>query len=115
MFTIKALTKVFENWGEDEEDFFVSYQVDIGLSEIDFGSDMFSFDVVSPKRLSSIIESLGSQFGHGFIIMNDFQQSNVHELITKLVEECRDMTEQESYQSLAKYLRWELETFQPKI
>lgn len=115
MLKIKALTKVFEDWGDDETDFFASYQVDIGLNEVEFGSDMFSFDVVSPKRLNGIVTSQGSKFGHGYIILDDFQESTIREMLGKLLEECKSIDEQEAYQNLAKYLRWEMETFQPKF
>lgn len=114
MLIIKALTKVFENWGEDEKDFFVSYQVDIGLEEIEHSSDMFTFDVISPERLNGILQSEHIKFGHGIIIMNDFNQSEIVKKISNVLAACQSYDEHNAYKSIAKYLRWEMESFHPE-
>ena len=111
MLIIKALTKVFEDWGEDESDFFVSYQVDIGLSEVEFSSDMFSFDVISPKRLEGILKSDVLRFGKGMILMNDFNQKEVEKKVNELLGFCEQLNEKDAYMNISKYLRWEMESF----
>lgn len=115
MLIIKALTKIFEDWGKDENNFFVSYQVDIGLEEIKYSSDMFSFDVVSPERLYWILKSQKVKFGHGILVMNSFNQIEIEKKIEGLVEACQSLKEQDAYISISKYLRWEMESFRPKL
>ncbi len=48
MLIIKALTKMYDDWGEDIDDFYITYSIDIGPSEINGASGMFSFELVSP-------------------------------------------------------------------
>ena len=51
---LEVLTKLYEDW-TDFEDFYVFFQVNIVFVNHTSGIETFSFAVVSPKRLASIV------------------------------------------------------------
>lgn len=109
MIEVKAITKSFESWGNEIDDFYVSFEVDVGLKSITFSSELFCFDVVSPRRIANMLEDQEIELGHGIMIMNDFNQELVKNKIKELVEKSCDNTEQKSYMNLSKYFNWSSE------
>ncbi|WP_028401810.1 Imm8 family immunity protein [Ectobacillus panaciterrae] len=106
MIEIKALTKGYENWGEDIDDFYISYELDIGPSDSKYPSDLFNFDVVSPKRLNRILEHTQIEIGRGYLIMNDFNTHTVTTTVNRLVNTCRGKDLEQSIQMLSQYFRY---------
>ncbi|WP_025723419.1 Imm8 family immunity protein, partial [Paenibacillus polymyxa] len=77
MLIIKALTKMYDDWGEDIDDFYITYSIEIGPSEINGASDMFSFELVSPKRLDRMTDQGDIIIGHGHFIAKDFNENTL--------------------------------------
>lgn len=109
MLIIKAFTKDFENWGEEADDFFISYQIDIGPEEIEHESYLYTIDIISPYRLEKNISDGTVEIGRGYFIMNDFNSKIVQEKILRLINICDNSDYQKSYVQLSKYMRWEMD------
>lgn len=109
MYIIKALTKIHENWGEDADDFHLTYHIDIGPNEVNDASDLFSFDLISAKRLNSILDQGGIVVGRGYFIMNDFNIKVLESTIKRLIKKCEDSDSEKTYTNLSKYFRWEMD------
>jgi len=106
--TLKALTKFYEDW-KAPDDFYISFHADIGPKNID-GSDLFTFDVASPKRLESIISKRNIELGHGYLIMNDFDLQLVIKTVNNLIKSSQNKDIEKSLNYLAKYFEWEMDT-----
>ncbi|MNC39710.1 hypothetical protein D3C75_883800 [compost metagenome] len=109
MLVIKALTQVYEDWGEDVDDFFITFQVDIGCKEIVGSADMFTFDVVTPKRLEKIIADSSVEIGRGYIFMNDFNVKFVESLVNTIISKCQNDDYNLAMKDISKYFRWEMD------
>lgn len=103
---LQALTKVFENWGAEIDDFLISYQLDVGPDEVDHASDLFTFDVVSPKRLNKILITSEVEIGRGYLIMNDFDENKVMTTVKRLIRSSYSSDFELSLVSLSRYFRW---------
>lgn len=77
MLVIKALTKIFEDWGDDIDDFYITYHIDIGPKEINGASDLFSFELISSRRLERMLGQSDIIIGRGHIMTNDFSEKNL--------------------------------------
>lgn len=110
MLTIKALTRDFEDWGEDADDFYVCFQVDIGYKDILGAGDMFTFEVVSPKRLEKIIKDSNIEIGRGYLIMNDFDMRYIESTVNNIVSKCQNPDYELAMKGISKYFRWEMDT-----
>lgn len=109
MIVVKAITNINEDWGEEADDFFISYQVDVGLENVLGATDMFSFDVISPKRLSKMLESTYIEVGRGLLLMNDFDQNKVINTVERLVKISQEEKEEDTLSNLSKYFRWDMD------
>ncbi|MCA1062994.1 Imm8 family immunity protein [Rossellomorea sp. AcN35-11] len=105
MLEVKALTKDFESWGEDYDDFYISFELDVGEHDVAGASDLFTFNIVSPKRLGTMAESTGVVIGHGNFIMSDFNIQNVEDTVDKIINKCRDDNSEEFIKNLSRYFR----------
>ncbi|MEK4730872.1 Imm8 family immunity protein [Paenibacillus sp. SEL3] len=109
MLAIKALTKIFEDWGEDIDDFYITYHVDIGPKEISGASDLFSFELVSPKRLDRMVGQGSIIIGRGHIITSDFNEKKLEETLSHIINKCSDDDINKANHNLSKYFRWEMD------
>ncbi|WP_047154920.1 Imm8 family immunity protein [Aneurinibacillus tyrosinisolvens] len=105
MVELKALTIINEEWGEGEDDFIVFLQIDIGEITIDAPSDLFTINVVSPRRLSKILKESEIEIGHGYFIMNDFNFSIIERKILRIIEISQNKSYEKSICILSKYFR----------
>ncbi|CUB33658.1 Imm8 family immunity protein [Bacillus spizizenii] len=105
MLEIKALTKDYENWGEDADDFYVSFELDVGLHDIPGASDLFTFNVLSPKRLDKILESTEIELGHGYFIMRDFNIKTVNSTVETIMNKCKDDDYDKYVNNLSQYFK----------
>lgn len=81
---VKAFNIIYEDWGEDIEDFFLSCQVDIGLDNKS-GTEIYSLDLVSPKRLEKLIVGGQIEVGKGYFILVDYNEKAICDRIEKLI------------------------------
>lgn len=110
MLIIKVLTRDFEDWGEDVDDFYVCFQVGIGCKDILGSGDMFTFEVVSPKRLGRIIQDSNIEIGRGYLIMNDFNIKHIESTVNHIISKCQNADYDLAMKELSKYFRWEMDT-----
>ncbi|MEE4576592.1 Imm8 family immunity protein [Paenibacillus polymyxa] len=109
MLIIKALTKIYEDWGEGIDDFYITYSIDIGPSEIDGASDMFSFELVSPKRLARMTGQGDIIIGHGHFIARDFNENILEATLNRIINKCADNDINKAYKNLSTYFHWEMD------
>ncbi|MED4781960.1 Imm8 family immunity protein [Brevibacillus choshinensis] len=107
MIELKALTIISEDWGETVDDFCIFFQLDVGPKDIPHASDLFSFDVVSPKRLEKIIEKTNIEIGRGYLVMNDFNLNTITTIVERIIKKCCLDDFEISLEKLSKYFRWE--------
>ncbi len=105
----KAFTIVYEDWGDEINDFYISFQVDIGPRDIIGASDMFSFNVVSTTRLRKIIEYTELEVGRGYLIMNEYNLARIQETVDRIIKKCEVDDILESMKNLSRYFRWEMD------
>ena len=86
MMVIKTFVKMMEDWGEDVDDFYISYEVGIGPSEIDGAFDAFSLDIISPKRLEKVLVNGGAMIPRGYMITSDFNVKEIENEINKIIK-----------------------------
>ncbi|MFP7170751.1 Imm8 family immunity protein [Terribacillus halophilus] len=105
MLEIKSIVGDIENWGEDKDDFIVSFEIDVGEQDIPAASDMLSFSVISPKRLSKILDKVDIEIGHGYLLMKDFNIQNVQSSLENIVNKCKDEDYDIYLNNLARYFK----------
>lgn len=105
MLELKALTIANEDWGDDESDFSIFLQIDIGETTIDTPSDLFTINVVSPKRLGKILQENDIEIGYGYFIMHDFNINIIKEKIQRLINISHDNSHEKMIFNLSKYFR----------
>lgn len=110
LYIIKALTRGFEDWGIDFDDFYVTYELDIGFKEIEYPAELFTFTVVSPKRLNKIINDGDVEIGRGYFIMTDFNENSIKKTVERLIKKCQTDDYEETNINLSKYFKWEMDT-----
>lgn len=81
---LKAFNVIFENWGDDIDDFFLNCQIDIGY-ENKQGAEVYSLDVISSKRLSKIIKGTQVEIGKGYFITNDYSKITIIETVKRII------------------------------
>ena len=81
---IKAYNVINEIW-DDIDEFFISCQVDIGFKN-ELGAEIYSFDIVSPKKLQKMLMGDSVEIGKGYFIMNDYNRNSVLNKIEKLID-----------------------------
>ncbi|MFN2746467.1 MULTISPECIES: Imm8 family immunity protein [unclassified Bacillus (in: firmicutes)] len=107
MLELKALTKDYENWGHDPDDFYVSFELDVGEQDIPGASDLFIFHLISPKRLNKILESTEIELGHGYLIMNDFNMKTISTTVENIMNKCKDEDYDKYINNLSQYFKWQ--------
>jgi hypothetical protein len=106
MLEMKALRKDYENWGDDPDDFYVSFELYVGEHDIPGFSDCFTFIIVSPKRLSRMLESTEIEIGHGYFIMKDFNLKTINTTIENIMKKCKDEDYEKYINNLSQYFKW---------
>ena len=97
-----------ENWGNNPDDFWIVVQADIGPNN-GKGSETFTFNVTSPKRLSLLLQESSIEIGRGLLIMEDYNIRKIESSIAKLIENCIANTWYEVVLLLTRYSYWEYE------
>ncbi|MDQ2087664.1 Imm8 family immunity protein [Herbivorax sp. ANBcel31] len=105
---IVGMNVISENWGNELDDFWIVVQVDIGPQN-GKGSETFTFNVTSPKRLKLVLEGSHIEIGRGLLIMDDYNKKTVQETVRRLVEKCKGETWDEVVLALCRYAYWEYE------
>ncbi|MGF9910334.1 Imm8 family immunity protein [Brevibacillus porteri] len=109
MLVVKSLIQSYEDWGTDLDDFYISFEVDIGCKDIIGSADMFTFEVVSPKRLSKIVSDSNIEIGRGYLIMNDFNINQVQQVVNNIVKKCQNEDYNLAMKDISKYFRWQMD------
>ncbi|MFM9281440.1 Imm8 family immunity protein [Paenibacillus jiagnxiensis] len=109
MLIIKALTKVHEDWGDEIDDFYITYHIDIGPKDINGASDLFSFELISPKRIERMVGLGDIIIGHGHFITSDFNEMILEATLNRIINKCTDDDINKAYNNLSKYFRWEMD------
>lgn len=107
MIELKALTIISEDWGDVYTDFCIYFQLDVGPKDILHASNVFSFDVVSPKRLEKITEKTNIEIGRGYLIMSDYNLNTVTATVERIINKCCVDDFEVSLEKLSKYFRGE--------
>lgn len=107
MIMIKTFVKMMEEWGEDIDDFYVSYEVGIGPSEIKGAFEAFYLDIISPKRLEKVLVDGGIMIPRGYMITSDFNLKEIENQVNKIIKKCDIENLDDTYYNISKFLRWE--------
>jgi hypothetical protein len=103
-FEISGFNVIASDLGDSEYDFWIKVQVDI--SEVnDFGAETFDINVVGTDRLIRIVGDGEYRFGRGLIISNRFIESEVRDVLKRLIEGIDANTFEELCNGLEKYFR----------
>ncbi|MFP7476973.1 Imm8 family immunity protein [Terribacillus saccharophilus] len=105
MLEIKSIVKDIEDWGEDTDDFFVSFEIDVGEQDIPAASDMLTFSVISPKRLNKVLDKIDIEIGHGYLLMKDFNIRNVQLSLDNIMNKCKDEDYDIYLNNLSRYFK----------
>lgn len=100
---IKAFNIIYEDWGNNIEDFFLSCEVAIGFTN-QVGSEIYSLDVISPERLKKLVIGSNIEIGRGYFITSDFNQRAVCDTIERLIN-IELAAESNIFESISKYFR----------
>lgn len=104
---IKALNSLQEEFGEDIDDFFFSYQVFIGPEEIDGAYEVYDFNLISIKRLAKDFSEFGIMLNRGWMITKYFDEEQVKSEINSIIKKCSNLNDEITYNNIAKFLRRE--------
>ncbi|MFB1097428.1 Imm8 family immunity protein [Terribacillus sp. JSM ZJ617] len=105
MLEIKSIVKDIEDWGEDADDFIVSFEIDVGEQDIPAASDMLTFSVISPKRLNKVLDKIDIEIGHGYLLMKDFNIRNVQLSLDNIMNKCKDEDYDIYLNNLSRYFK----------
>lgn len=101
---IKAYNLLFEDWGDEVDDFFLSCQVDIGfVGEV--GSEIYSFDVISPKRLDKVLNNTKIEIGKGYFIMSDYNKNIIIQAIESIANGNDTSDRMKVFNNIRQYFR----------
>lgn len=100
-----SLIKIYEDW-QEHDDFYILFQVGLAFATQQKGSKLFSFEVVSSKRLEKIVNKSNIELGQGYIIMNDFDISLLEEKINHIISICTANNINETINNLSKFFRY---------
>lgn len=112
MIMIKTFVKMMENWGEEVDDFYISYEVGIGPEEIKGAFEAFYLDIISPKRLGKVLENERIIVPKGYMITSDFNVKEIENEINKIIKKCESEDIERTYYNISKFLRWEEDEIQ---
>jgi Immunity protein 8 len=105
MLEIKSIVKDVENWGEETDDFFVSFEMDVGEHDIPDASNMLSFSVISPKRLDKMLDNTQLEIGHGYLLMKDYNVQDINRTLDNIMNTCKDEDYDVYLNNLARYFK----------
>lgn len=106
---VKALNSLQEEFGEDLEDFFFSYQVFIGPEDIVGAYQVYDFNVISIKRLAKDFSDNGIMLNRGWMISKNFDEREIKSKIESIIKKCIGEDDDVTYNNIAKFFRWEEE------
>lgn len=106
MMIIKTFDKMFEEWGEDVDDFYAFYEVGIGPKEIIGAYEVFCFDVISPKRLARGLANGGLIIPRGYMVTSDFNVKEIENEINRIIKKCEMEDLDDTYNNISKFIRW---------
>ncbi len=103
------LTKISEDW-KSPDNFYIYFQINVEINEKEGNYELFSFIVVSPKRLEGIVTERGIEIGRGYLIMNDFDVNIVEMTVKRLINLCKTNNSEQTITNLSKFFKWEMDT-----
>ena len=106
---VKALNSLQEEYGEDLEDFFFSYQAFIGPEEITGAYEVYDFNLISIKRLAKDFSDYGIMLNRGWMITKNFDEGEIKRKIESIIKKCVDKDDEVTYNNIARFLRREEE------
>lgn len=103
----------YENWSYSPEVidcFYLAAEALIGTAESD-GSDIFSFEICTPKWYSENVLGAG-QFVRHVLFVPEYDEGNIKRIVTELVEKTTGSDWTEIAEKLSRYFFWEFEDYQ---
>lgn len=91
MFTVEGINVIRSDYGVDADDFSILVHCEISQAS-EHGGEAFTATVVSPKRLMNASNEC-PLLGHGLIITNEFQESQIIDAIRGLIEQVTSWNE----------------------
>jgi hypothetical protein len=104
---IKALNSLQEEFGDDIDDFFFSYQVFIGPEEVDGAYEVYDFNLISIKRLARDFSDFGIMLNRGWMISKYFDEEQIKREIEYIIKKSINKDDEISYNNIAMFLRRE--------
>lgn len=106
---MKMLAKISEDWTAPDN-FYVYFQVNIEINAIAESYELFSFIVVSPRRLGEIAGESGLEIGRGYLITNDYNIKIIEETVVRIIDISKIGTDEQIINNLSKFFKWEMDT-----
>lgn len=106
-FSIDQLTIIREEYGDDVDDFCVQLHCEV-TSPSTRGGEAFDVTVISPARMQADLEASSNdvEFGRGYVIMRDFDQSALRRELQKLIDGSGASTWAELHNYITRYFDW---------
>lgn len=101
---VKALNFLQKDIAE-YDDFFLSCEVFIGPNEEQFTYEVYSFNVISIKRLYNTFEDNGIMMNKGWMIMKYYDEVVIEEELKRIVEKCNKEKAKDFWINIGTYLR----------
>ncbi|MBE4906965.1 hypothetical protein IMZ08_02695 [Bacillus luteolus] len=100
----------YDEWGEEPDDFYVCLEAFIGEEDKE-GSEVFTFHVISPKRLlKNSKDTLEIEVGRGYLITSDYSLPRIEAKIDQLLKNCKKENWDLAINAISRYGIWEDES-----
>lgn len=102
---------LYQHEPEIPDDFVIPCIADIGVEDEE-GVQYFYFRILTPKRLTAILEEGKIFDGRATFILNEFNTQLIENEINKVLFDCIRPTWDEVAQSINRFLQWEYDNIQ---
>lgn len=101
---IKAIN-ILQKEYDDDEDFFLSCEVFIGPENKSYEYEVYSFYVISLKRLYETFQDDGIMLNKGWMIARYYDENEIKEMIKSIIKKCISDSDEKTYLNIGSYFR----------
>lgn len=105
-YKVYSLNKIYETWGDGENDFFVQLHCEI-MGEGSGGGEAVLINVVSPPNLHSrLIGSAFPEVGRGYLLSLDYNEKSIIHCVQGIIDRSGADTWRELKVYMERYFDW---------
>ncbi len=101
---IKAMNILQKDY-YDDEDFFLSCEVFIGPENESYEYEVYSFNVISIKRLYERFQDYGIMLNKGWMITKYYDEKEMEKKIRSIIKNCISDSDEKTYLNIGSYFR----------